>query len=115
MFTFAHLVAKALSCQGNKLGEVVQEPLTAQCVVTNGIKTSLLCYQLNTLDFENDDGVKNIVWVNEGSLMYKKAKIEEFPGPHRKAPKIYEPVIEEFNNDFFELFTHMLLNRARKS
>ena len=113
MFTFAHLVAKALSCHSNKMGEVLQQPLAAQCVVTNGIKTSLLCYQLNTLDLKNDDGVKNMVWLNEGLLMYKKAKLEEFKGSNKKSPVTFEPVIEGFNDSFFEVFTNMFLNGVR--
>ena len=115
MFTFAHLVAKALSCQDNQQGKVLQQPLAAQCITTNGIRTSLICYQLNTLDFKSDDGVKNMVWINEGLLMYKKAKLEELSGANRKSPTQFEPVIEGFNDNFFELFTNMFLNGVRET
>jgi len=115
MFTFAHLVASAIRYHGNALGQVLKQPLTAQCIITNGFKMSLLCYQLNTLDLRVDSGVKNIVWLQEGSRMFEKTKIEKFPGQKREQQTRYEPIIEGFNEDVFRLFTRMLLNGVREN
>ena len=33
-----------------------------QCVMTDGVKFLFSCFQLNTLDYNTSDGVKNFVW-----------------------------------------------------
>ena len=112
MFTFAQLVAHALNYDGNKLGQVLEQPLAAQCIITNGIKLSFLCFQLNTLDLVNDDGVKNMVWLQPGTVMYQKAKLLEIPGPRRHDPKVYDAVVEGFDEKCFELFVSFLLRQG---
>jgi large subunit ribosomal protein L37 len=38
------------------------EPVPIQCVMTDGAKFLFSCFQLNTLNYSNSDGVKNFVW-----------------------------------------------------
>ena len=47
-------------------------PLSGQCIVTNGKKFTFLYLQLNTLDLESDEGIKNIVCVEGPHLLYSK-------------------------------------------
>lgn len=63
MFSFGRLVERAICRNKAKLGETLEHPLSLRSVVSNNDKMALLCYQLNTLDFESDDGVKNQLWL----------------------------------------------------
>ena len=62
LFTFARLLAQAVSKHGNEiLGNVLPEPECAQCILTDGNRFSFLWYQLNTLDTNDpENGVKNV-------------------------------------------------------
>ncbi|EDO38360.1 predicted protein [Nematostella vectensis] len=113
MFTFARLVAEATCNHGYKMGEDLEEPLTGQCIMTNGIRLSFLCFQLNTLDLRSDEGVKNMVWLKSGVQMYERARLEEIPPERKLDPITYEAKVEGFNTDSFEMFTNMLLNGSQ--
>jgi len=45
--------------------KVLPEPISTQCVMTDGDTFHFTCFQLNTLNFETGDGVKNLVWFDE--------------------------------------------------
>ena len=109
MFTFGRLAAEALN-RGASLGDHLERPLTAQCITSDGIRLSFLSYQLNTLDFENDSGIKNMVWVSPGVFMYDKAVLNEIPGAKKKDPTTYEIEVQGFNEACFEMFMRMVLN-----
>ena len=47
-------------------------PLSGQCIVTNGKKFTFLYLQLNTLDLDSDEGVKNLVHMEGPHLLYSK-------------------------------------------
>ncbi|XP_031566388.1 39S ribosomal protein L37, mitochondrial-like [Actinia tenebrosa] len=106
MFTFGRLVNQATNLHGNQMGKILKEPLTAQCVVSDGYKLSFIIYQLNTLDFSSDEGVKNIAWVLPGMKMYEKALLEEVIPESGQ----YETKVEGFNRDCFEIFTNLITN-----
>jgi len=57
--------------------KVLPEPISTQCVMTDGDIFHFTCFQLNTLNFETSDGVKNLVWFDE----------EERPLFYRLVPK----------------------------
>lgn len=40
------------------------EPIAVQCTYSDINSFGFLAYQLNTLDYENDGGIKNQVWVD---------------------------------------------------
>ena len=42
------------------------------CIATNGKKFTFFYYQLNTLDLDEDAGVKNLVHVDGPHLLYRK-------------------------------------------
>ena len=109
MFTFGRLAAEALN-NGASLGDTLEMPLMAQCIASDGIRLSFLSYQLNTLDFVSDSGIKNMVWISPGLFMYNKAVINETPGTRKKDPPTYETELHGFNEECFEIFVRMILN-----
>ncbi|KAJ7333127.1 39S ribosomal protein L37, mitochondrial [Desmophyllum pertusum] len=66
MFSCARLVAEAVENHKYQMGDELEKPLTAQCIVTDGIRFSFIFYQLNTLCFHDDKGVKNMAWISPG-------------------------------------------------
>lgn len=66
---FTQLVAIAMD-QGYYPGEHLREPLTTQCVVTNGRVYLFMAYQLNTLSLQEDFGIKNIAWYTDLETLY---------------------------------------------
>ena len=70
---FSVLVSQARQ-QGIKLGEHLTNPLTTQCVVTNGIEFMFMCYQLNTLSMQEEHGIKNIAWTSNLKPLAKRKK-----------------------------------------
>ncbi|XP_068732869.1 large ribosomal subunit protein mL37-like [Montipora capricornis] len=114
MFSFGRLAAEALN-QGASLGGNLEKPLTTQCIATDGIRLSFLCYQLNTLDLENDDGIKNMVWITPGVFMYVKPLINEIPGTKKKDPPTYDVELQGFDDNCFETFVKMIINGCQES
>lgn len=64
MFSFGRLVERAVCKDRASIGETLQSPMSIRSIVYNDKKMTLLCYQLNTLDFDNDEGVKNQLWLS---------------------------------------------------
>ena len=85
------------------------EPVTAQCVVSDGRILSFICHQLNTLDFQNDNGIKNFTWVDDNLEMFKYAYLK-IPGDKRYKD-ITETTIylEDVNYMAFEKFLKFIL------
>lgn len=68
---FARLLAEANLSVRSQPG-VLHTPLPGQCIATNGKKFTFFYYQLNTLDLEEDAGIKNQVHVDGPHLLYRK-------------------------------------------
>ena len=126
MFVCARLVAEAVQSYKYQLGDDLEKPLSSQCIITDGIRLSFINYQLNTLSFSGDEGIKNMAWISPGVFMYKKAMFEDLEKPVAektvkerkrfrrpvtlKDPAKHEIVLEEFNPDCFETFVKMIVN-----
>lgn len=106
MFMFGRLIAQAVNNHGNKIGDVLEQPLSAQCLISDGFRLSLICAQLNTLEFSTDDGLKNMAWIKPGIQMYNKVSYDE-------SSRLCN--VEDFNEDCFELFTKIITNGAGNS
>jgi len=52
--------------------KVLPEPISTQCVMTDGDIFSFTCFQLNTLNFETGDGVKNLVWFSDERPLFSR-------------------------------------------
>lgn len=86
------------------------EPISVQCVISDGRVLTFVCHQLNTLDFENDDGIKNFIWLDDNIEMFKYAYMK-VPGD-RRYKDITETTIylEDVNQLAFEKFLKFVLN-----
>lgn len=63
MSMFSSLVALAMN-SGVQMGQHLKKPLVTRCAITDGIQFTLMCYQLNTLSFQEDIGIKNCAWAS---------------------------------------------------
>lgn len=101
MFTFGRLLAQATTINGYKFGEVLENPMSAQCIVSDGFRLTFIGVQLNTLEFATDEGIKNIAWVLPGNQMYEKVSYNE-------GDSMCE--VDAFNEDCFKVFTKMIIS-----
>uniref|UniRef100_A0A1I8I004 Large ribosomal subunit protein mL37 n=2 Tax=Macrostomum lignano TaxID=282301 RepID=A0A1I8I004_9PLAT len=59
-------------------GRQLPRPVVTAAVCTDGVYFDFVCYQLNTLDLDNDDGIKNLAWVDAGNrLVDKRVPVED--------------------------------------
>lgn len=103
-FCFARIAAFALQSGAGSLGKQLQKPLTHQAIVMNGRMFAFFCLQLNTLDLETDDGVKNIVWMEHSIPLYR-----------RVVKKGKRTSVVGFNSRCIRLWLSMLLHSSRTS
>lgn len=78
MSMFGSLVALAMD-DGVQMGQHLQKPLVTKCVITDGIQFTLMCYQLNTLSFQEDFGIKNCAWVSHSMNLFKVTTAKRKP------------------------------------
>jgi len=71
MSMFSSLVALAMN-SGVQMGQHLEEPLVTKCAITDGIQFTLMCYQLNTLSFQEDSGIKNCAWASPSMNLFTK-------------------------------------------
>jgi len=77
-YTFAHALNYALA-QGEQMGSDLVNPVPIQCVVFNGLSFDFVCYQLNTLDFSEDNtGLKNMAWICSEQELYNEVTEESY-------------------------------------
>ncbi|KAJ8012303.1 hypothetical protein DPEC_G00067260 [Dallia pectoralis] len=106
MFAFGNALARAHTLHGTNAG-VLEEPIVVQSVATNGQMFQFVVFQLNTTDLQPDEGIKNLVWVDEDQLLYDTALIR--PVLRKKVVQIpaglsgYKP--ETFQK-FLSLYLH---------
>ena len=84
MTMFSMLAAMARE-GGVLLGQHLETPLATKCVITNGVQFTFMCYQLNTLSLQQDDGIKNCAWASETMDIFKgggKIKSDNQRGLH---------------------------------
>lgn len=122
MFSCARLVAEAIQKHNYQMGDELEKPLTTQCILTDGIRLTFISYQLNTLSFSDDEGMKNMAWISPGVFMYKRIVFDDIEKREKSAkerkrfrrvkkdPTKHEIVLEEFNDDCFETFFKMIVN-----
>ena len=72
LFTHALCVTYAKKMYGNDV-KTLKQPITAQCIQTNGDTFRFLCYQLNTLSEDRSSVVRNQAWIdNESNQLFLK-------------------------------------------
>ena len=104
MYLFTHLTTDLTQRQGKQYGEVLEDPVAAQAIVTNGKRFHFIWYQLNTLDLRDDSGIKNLVYIESPPWLYRKIKSKEGD------PKKY---LTEMKEETVRWFVTMLLNKPK--
>ncbi|XP_063076360.1 39S ribosomal protein L37, mitochondrial [Engraulis encrasicolus] len=108
MFAFGNALARARALYGAE-PQVLEKPVVLQSVGTNGRLFQFMVFQLNTTDLASDDGVKNLVWIDEDQPLYEFAKVR---------PLIKKKVVEVpaglagYNPDTFKKFLAFYLHGA---
>lgn len=82
----------------NKI-DLIEQPIVTKVVQLVDGCMDFVVFQLNTLDLNNTDGVKNLVWVNKSEPLYlAKSEYENFEK------------VEELNVETFKKFANLLLH-----
>ena len=109
MFSFGRLVERAVFKDGANFGDTLQNPMSIRSIVYNDKKMALLCYQLNTLDFDNDEGIKNQLWLSpEFQISFTKSSEEESKNLSYKV----KDDVDFPENEFKELVGLLLYSEA---
>lgn len=77
MYLFTHLTTDLIQRQGKRYGDILENPVATQAIITNGKRFHFIWYQLNTLDLKDDSGIKNLVHIESPPWLYKKIKTKE--------------------------------------
>nr|XP_033772159.1 39S ribosomal protein L37, mitochondrial [Geotrypetes seraphini]XP_033772160.1 39S ribosomal protein L37, mitochondrial [Geotrypetes seraphini]XP_033772161.1 39S ribosomal protein L37, mitochondrial [Geotrypetes seraphini] len=73
MFAFGNALAKAKALYADDT-KILEHPVVVQSVGTDGRTFQFLVFQLNTMDFDSSDGVKNLIWMDSDQPLYDYAK-----------------------------------------
>ncbi|KAK3097387.1 hypothetical protein FSP39_009180 [Pinctada imbricata] len=71
MFLLGYAMAAARRKYGDDVTDL-PEPICVQCVNMNEATLNFTFFQLNTMDFSSDSGVKNFVWFDSGNHLFAK-------------------------------------------
>ena len=59
-------------------GKELRSPIPFQCISFDGEIFTFVCYQLNTLNFKDDSGIKNFAWISSENKLYNNVREEIF-------------------------------------
>ncbi|XP_017789946.1 PREDICTED: 39S ribosomal protein L37, mitochondrial [Habropoda laboriosa] len=76
------------------------EPVVVQCIQSDGQNFHFSVYQLNTLDIDGKEGIRNFWWSEPSIKLYEKAQYENG-----------QPCLEGYNNEVFKKFLAFYKNR----
>ncbi|XP_066453649.1 large ribosomal subunit protein mL37 isoform X2 [Eleutherodactylus coqui] len=107
MIAFGGAVAKARLLFGDV--KTLPQPVVVQSVGTDGQLFHFMVLQLNTLDFESNDGIKNLVWMDADQELYESVAFK--PLIKRKVVLVPEGVTG-FRPETFVKFWAMYLHGA---
>jgi len=88
LYCFATTMTHAIE-GGAEMGEPLTSPVPVKMLVFDGTSFHFVCFQLNTLDFSDEAGVKNIAWVDSENELYYHC------GPSEDANRKAEQVVYE--------------------
>lgn len=108
LFAFGNALAQARHLYGNA-NKVLEQPVVVQSVGTDGRIFHFLVLQLNTMDLDSNEGVKNLVWVDSDQLLYRHF----WCLPVIKKKVVVEPVGPvDFQPETFRKFLALYLHGA---
>lgn len=79
MFCMGYTIAQARLRFGKDV-KTLPEPICVQSVSIGETDLNFVFFQLNTLDFTSDSGVKNIAWLDTGNSLYQKILSQPWKG-----------------------------------
>ncbi|KAG1680459.1 39S ribosomal protein L37, mitochondrial [Nymphon striatum] len=80
-FTCASIRAKQL--YGDDVKGLLPEPIIVQGIQSTNDHVSFIVYQLNTMDINGTDGIKNSVWIDSGNVLF--SGVDKY-GPDQAIP-----------------------------
>ncbi|XP_075689139.1 large ribosomal subunit protein mL37 [Rhinoderma darwinii] len=108
MIAFGGAAAKARILFGDDV-KTLPQPIVVQSVGTDGQLFHFMVLQLNTLDLESNDGIKNIVWMEGDQALYDTVAFK----PKMKRKVVLVPAgIAGYKPETFVKFWAMYLNGA---
>ena len=101
-------------------------PVVVQCVAGDGVRFHFIHFQLNTLRHATDDGIKNMVWVDQDNFLFNDMYPQDIPifrkRKNRKTNRTYvrrikrkrDPLegLQDLNVDVYRKFLACYLNGA---
>ena len=88
--------------------KVLPEPITIQNINMDWTTLNFLCFQLNTLDTNNDNGVKNLAWCDNNNKLFSKI----YPKPWKEEEIWKKMRYEDYSKEVFKKFLAVFLNGA---
>lgn len=86
------------------------EPICVQCVSLDQQSFSFLFFQLNTLSFDSDHGVKNLIWMDTENKLFNKILSQPWLSKAKRDERL-----EDFNPKVFEKLLAVYLNGITES
>uniref|UniRef100_A0A8C7XJV1 Large ribosomal subunit protein mL37 n=1 Tax=Oryzias sinensis TaxID=183150 RepID=A0A8C7XJV1_9TELE len=109
MFAFGNALARAHKLYGTEPRSLLQRPITVQAVGSNGRIFQFLVFQLNTTDLDQDDGIKNQMWLDADVELYDFAKVR----PLIKKKQVKVPAgLSGYKAEAFRKFLALYLHGA---
>lgn len=105
MHCFGFAAQEARRLYGPTVKELPQ-PITLINVNMDWTTLNFLCFQLNTVDVNSDEGVKNFVWYDSGNKMF----VKHHPKPWREEEMYKHFRYTDFNPEPFEKFLAVFLH-----
>ncbi|KAM4641555.1 large ribosomal subunit protein mL37 [Discoglossus pictus] len=108
MVAYGTALAKAKMLLGEN-AKTLQHPVVVQSIATDGQLFQFMLFQLNTLDLDSNDGVKNMVWMDADQPLYDSALCV----PKMKRKVVVAPAnVSGFQPATFRKFWAMYLHGA---
>ncbi|XP_071842311.1 large ribosomal subunit protein mL37-like [Apostichopus japonicus] len=71
MYTFADGFSRAKQIYGKDYNSTLKTPVVTQGIDTDGVNFGFVTVQINTLDMDSKDGVRNMIWVDGENPLYE--------------------------------------------
>ncbi|ELU12430.1 hypothetical protein CAPTEDRAFT_220488 [Capitella teleta] len=106
MMSFGHSLSMAKQMYGWEVSDLPQ-PISTQCLLTDGHNFTLSFFQLNTLRMDSDDGIKNMAWFDSDNKLFNKIV--------PKRAMLRNTKYEDYDPQVFKKVAAMYLYGAKKA
>lgn len=109
MMCFAIAAQEARRIYGPDV-KTLPKPITVQNINMDWTTLNFLCFQLNTLNLQSDDGIKNFAWCDHDNRMF----VKNYPKPWRPEEMYKHYRYTDYTPEVFEKFLAMFLTGTSK-